>query len=55
MLIKAMGVRIPSDTFTSNEGTDADEGEEDNVDEDDDKLTIHHIASVGDVWVCPFL
>ena len=51
---KEMGVGIPSDTPVSNEWTDANEGEENNGDEDDDDLTVHHTASVGDVQVCLF-
>jgi len=46
---QAMGVGVSGDTPASTEGTAADEGEEDNGDEDDDELTVHHTASAGDV------
>lgn len=46
---QAMGVGISGDAPVSNEGTGANEAEEDNGDEDDDELTVHHTASAGDV------
>jgi len=46
---QAMGVGPLADAATSDEPSGADQGEEDDANEEEDELTVHHTASVGDV------